>query len=481
VYRMPIVESDELAKMDAVETAARIRARELSAVEVVTAAIERAEALNPLINAIPARDYERALERASNPLAGPFAGVPTFIKDLDDVAGVVTSYGSRAHLENVPKRTDRFIAKILDTGLVCLGKSAASEFGLTGTTESSAHGPTCNPWKTTHSPGGSSGGAAALVAAGIVPIAQGSDGGGSIRIPASFCGLIGLKVSRERRFTTAVLDRLPLRVVAYGAMTRTVRDTAHFVAALDQRVASRRLSRMTVVEGPGTKRLRMALFTQTPTGISIDPEVRASAIAAADRCAGFGHVIEEIPCPFDSQTVEDFLMYWSLLAWGTILQTRLQRGRSFDIDQMEPWTRDLAARFTSNRLGAFTAFRRLRAQSAIWARLFEKYDAMISPVSTAPAPELGRLGPEVPFETAFARVRDYFLFTPVQNVTGDAAISLPLGMSGSGLPIGVQFIARQGHEATLLELAYELEGDGAFHSTAPPVTVPDHGASAGLQ
>jgi amidase len=165
-------------------------------------------------------------------------------------------------------------------------------------------------------------------------------------------------------------------------------------------------------------------------------------------------------------------MHWSLLAWGTILQTRLQRGRRFDIAQMEPWTRDLAARFTSNRRGAFTALRRLREPSAIWARLFEKYDALISPVASAPAPEIGRLGPEVPFETAFARVRDYFLFTPAQNISGDAAISLPLGMSASGLPIGVQFIARQGHEATLLELAYELEGDGAFHpawrSAAPP-------------
>jgi amidase len=272
-------------------------------------------------------------------------------------------------------------------------------------------------------------------------------------------------VSRERRFAPAILDRLPLRVVAYGVLTRTVRDTARFVAALDQRVASRRLPRMPVVEGPGKRRLRMGLFTQTPTGVPLDPEVRASVVAAAERCAGLGHSVEEIPCPFDNQMVEDFLMYWSLLAWGTILQTRLLRGRRFDADQMESWTRDLAARFTSNRLATLAAFRRLRAHSAIGTRLFEKYDALISPVSTAPAPELGRLGPEVPFATAFARVRDYFLFTPLQNVTGDAAISLPLGMSESGLPIGVQFVASPGNEATLLELAYELEGDGAFRST----------------
>jgi amidase len=301
----------------------------------------------------------------------------------------------------------------------------------------------------------------------VVPIAQGSDGGGSIRIPASFCGLVGLKVSRERRFTTAPLDHLPLRVVTYGVMTRTVRDTAHFIAALDQRVRSRRLPRLPLVDGPSNRRLRMGVFTDTPTGIGIDPEVRASVAAAAARCSALGHDVEQVACPFDGQTVEDFLLYWSLLASGTILQTRLQRGRSFDIEQMEPWTRDLAARFTARRRGALSAYRRLRAQSAIWARMFETYDALISPVATAPAPRLGVLGPDVPFETAFDRVRDYFLFTPVQNVTGDTAISLPLGMSRDGLPIGVQFAARAGDETTLLELAYELEGDGAFSGVAP--------------
>lgn len=465
---VPRVASGELARLDAVETAARIRAGDLSAAEVVGAAIERAEALDPLLNAIPARDYERALERARKPGTGPFAGVPTFIKDLDDLAGVVNSYGSRAHLGNVSKRTEKLIAKILDTGLVSLGKSTAPEFGLTGTTESSAHGPTRNPWKDTHSPGGSSGGAAALVAAGVVPIAHASDGGGSIRIPASFCGLVGLKVSRERRFVPAALDRLPLRVVTYGVVTRTVRDTAYFVAALDERVASRRLSPMPLVRGPGTRRLRMALFVDTPTGIPIDREVRASVVAAADRCARLDHEVEEIPCPFDGQVVEDFLLYWSFLAWGSILQTRLQRGRGFDIETMEPWTRSLASHFKSKRRGAFTALMRLRAGRRAWEHLFEKYDALISPVATAPAPELGQLGPDVPFETAFQRVRDYFLFTPAQNISGDTAISLPLGMSDSGLPIGVQFIAAHGHEATLLELAYELEGDGAFCATGAP-------------
>jgi len=460
----------ELSRLDAVETAARIRSGELSAPEVVAAAIERSQALGPLLNAVSACDYERAIERAQRPGNGPFAGVPTFIKDLDDVAGIVNSYGSRAHLANVPKRTDTLIARILDTGLISLGKSMTPEFGLTGTTESLAFGPTRNPWKATHSPGGSSGGAAALVASGVVPIAHGSDGGGSIRIPAGFCGLVGLKVSRERLFVPAGLDRLPLRVVTYGAVTRTVRDTAHFVAALDERVASRRIPRLPLVEGPSERRLRIAMFVVAPSGAPIDPEVAATVGAAARSCERLGHRVDEITCPFDEQMVEDFLLYWSFLAWGSIVQTRLQRRRRFQLATMEPWTRHLAARFRTRWRGAIPALRRLRAARAESERLFERYDLLLSPTTTAPAPVLGHLGPDVPFETAFQRVRDYFCLTPPQNIIGNAAITLPLGLSGDGLPIGAHFSSAPGRESTLLELAYELEADGAFCARTAPAT-----------
>jgi amidase len=458
-----------LEELDGVETARRVRSGELSGVEVVAAAIERAEAADPLLNAISARDYDRALERAKHPGRGPLAGVPTFIKDLDDVAGLVNSYGSRAHVGNVSKRTDRVIARILDTGLVCLGKSTTPEFGLTGTTETSAFGATHNPWKLTHSSGGSSGGAAALVAAGVVPIAHGSDGGGSLRIPASFCGLVGLKVSRERRFVTAGLDRLPLRVVTYGVLTRSLRDTAHFANALDARIASRRLPRIPLVEGPGKQRLRIGLFLGAPSRSDVDGEVASVAVAAAQRCAHLGHKVDEIVCPFDEQMVADFLDYWSLLAFGSIVQTRLQRLGRFDIELMEGWTRSLAGRFRSNWRGALPALRRLRAASAASARLFERFDILLSPTTTAPAPLLGELAGDVPFETVFDRVRDTFCFTPPQNIIGNPAISLPLGMSGRGLPIGVQFAADTGREGALLELGYELEVDGAFHAGRPPV------------
>ncbi len=452
---------------DAVETAARIRAGDVSAVEVVEAAVARARGCDKVLNAVTAETYDAAVRQAAAPSSGPFAGVPTFIKDLDDVAGVITSFGSRAHTANVASKTETFTAKYLSTGLISLGKSAAPEFGLTGTTESTAFGPTRNPHDTNHSSGGSSGGAAALVAAGVVPLAHASDGGGSIRIPAAFCGLVGLKPSRGRRFAPALLDRLPLRIVAYGAVTRSVRDTAHLVAALEQRIRPRKLAPVGLVEGPGRKRLEIAFFTDTPLGNTLDPDVRDTTIRAALHCEKLGHSVTEIACPFGTEVADDFFAYWCFLAAVCVGQTRLSRGRGYDPDHLEPWTRGLSDRFRASAFGAFSSMRRLHKMRTVTQGVFADYDVLLSPTTSEPAPEIGHLGPEVPFDTALQRMSQYFCYTPPHNVTGDPAISLPLGWSSSRLPIGVQFAAREGGERVLLELAYELEADGAFIRERP--------------
>jgi amidase len=201
----------ELGAIDTIETAARLRTGELEAEEVITAAIARSQTLGPILNAIPAETYDSALERARGPIQGPFAGVPTFLKALDDQKGVSTDFGSAAWRGRVGRRTEPFLTHMLDTGLIRLGTSATPEAGLSATTEPLAHGPTRNPWNLVHTPGGSSGGAAALVAARVVPIAHGSDAGGSIRIPSSACGLVGLKVGRERRFASTSLSAPPWR------------------------------------------------------------------------------------------------------------------------------------------------------------------------------------------------------------------------------------------------------------------------------
>ena len=195
---MIVADGSELGRLDAVETALRVRRGEIRVREVIAAAIERARALEPALNAIPTETFDSALVAADAPVAGPFSGVPTFVKALDDDAGVANDYGSRAYHGHVARRTEPFVRELRALGLISLGRSAAPETGLSAVTESLAHGPTCNPWNTGHSPGGSSGGAGALVASRVVPIAMGSDAGGSIRIPASCCGLVGLKPSRAR-------------------------------------------------------------------------------------------------------------------------------------------------------------------------------------------------------------------------------------------------------------------------------------------
>jgi amidase len=469
----PVLDTSELGRLDAVETAARIRNGELSPEEVVAAAIERARALAPALNAVPTQTYAAALERAQQPLGGPFAGVPTFVKGIDDLAGVVNDHGSRAYAGHVSDRTEAFVAALLATGLVSLGKSASPECGLTGTTEPLAHGPTRNPWRLTHTPGGSSGGAGALVSARVVPLAHGSDGGGSIRIPAAFCGLVGLKPSRERRFAPTVGERLPVRLLTYGALTRSVRDTAHFVCALEQRIPSRRLPPIGLVEGPASERLRIGLFTDPPLGAAIDPEVREAAVAAGRICAGLGHAVEEIPCPYDADLLQNFWIFWAFLAWGFVVQTRWIKRRTYDPVQLEPWTHGLADRFRANLGKALPAVLRLRSANRISDRIFSRFDLLLSPTTSTPPPVLGHLAPDVPFDTALLRVRNTFCFTPIQNATGDPAISLPLGLSRTGLPIGVQLAARHGGEAKLLAVAYELEAAGAFRTLGGPARESD--------
>jgi amidase len=455
-------DDSELGRLDAVETAARIRAGDLKVEEVIAAAVERARTLGPALNAIPVETYDAALRRARQPLAGPFAGVPTFVKAIDDLAGVVNDRGSRAWAGQVSDHTEPFVEAFLATGLVSLGKSSSPECGLTGTTEPLAHGPTRNPWRLSHTPGGSSGGAGALVAARVVPVAQGSDGGGSIRIPAAFCGLVGLKPSRGRRFSPGVGERLPVRILTYGALTRSVRDTACLVAALEERIPGRRLPPIGRIEGPARERLRIGVFTDSPLGGPVHPEVRDAALAAGRTCAELGHAVREIPCPFERRLLDDFWVFWSFLAWGFVVQTRWSRRGAYDPSQLEPWTHGLAARFRKHLASGPQAVLRLRRAKQTSARLFGEHDLLLCPTASTPAPELGYLGPEVPFETALERVRNTFCFTPVQNATGDPAISLPLGLSGDGLPIGVEAVAPHGGEARLLALAYELEAAGAF-------------------
>lgn len=453
---------DALGTMDATALAERIAAGEISALEAVEAAMERARAVNPRLNAIVSYTFDRAREEATRGLTGPFAGVPIFIKDNDDAPGAPTLFGSFAVRDKIKSRSSRFTRQLLSTGLVSLGKSALPEFGLTATTEPLLTGPTRNPWNTGHSTGGSSGGSAALVASGVVPMAHGNDGGGSIRIPAACCGLVGLKPTRGRLAPMEGTALMPIRIPHQGVLTRTVRDTARFYMAAERYRRNRVLPEIGLVEGPGKKRLRIGLFTDRLDRSAPHPEATALTVKTGALCERLGHSVELMPNPIDSSLVEDFLIYWGMMAFSITHFGKSMSGPGFDKSKLDPWTKGMTDFFWKNKGKTASVIRRLKKNAMKYDELFLRYDLLLCPTVGHPVPEIGHLAPDLPFDTAMERIVDFSSFTPAQNVRGAPAISLPMGFSKSGLPMGAQFAAPWGMERTLLELAFEIEEAGPW-------------------
>lgn len=444
----------ESRSWDATETAARIAAREVSAAEVVDAAIARAEAADPRLSAIVLELFREARAAAADAPTGCFAGVPTFVKDMEDLQGTPTAFGSAAFRPKIARATAESVAQLLTTGLIPLGKSTTSEFGLNATAEPVFGKPTCNPRDLRRSAGGSSGGAAALVAAKVVPIAHGGDGGGSIRIPAAFCGLVGLKATRGRLRPMATTKRMPVKLATYGVLTRSVRDTATFFAAVD-RAPIRGMAPIGRVEGPGRSRLRVGLFIDPPSGTAVHPELRAATLAAAKELESQGHRVEPVPAPYGGQMIDDFLVYWSFLAAGVVQvvgrQLRGEPGR------LEPWTLQLADRAWKSWWKIPSAMLRLHRYRELYAHTFDRCDVLLSPTTSGPAPLLGHLSPGQGYDVLRDRLLELLPYTPVQNASGGPAISVPFGETSERLPIGVQLAAPWGEEARLLELAFALE------------------------
>ena len=308
---------DALGDLDATGVASAIESGDISAVEAVDAAIARAGAVNARLNAIETPDFDRARLRAHSPGVGVFAGVPTFVKDNTDVAGLPTDHGSLA-INSTPAHSNAgFTDQLLSTGLISLGKSTMPEFGFNASTEFETLPPTCNPWNTEFSSGASSGGSAALVAAGVVPIAHANDGGGSIRIPAATCGLVGLKPTRGREIFDAHASSMPVNIVSNGVLTRTVRDTAAFLAQVERYRPAPQLRPVGLVEGPAKRRLRIGLVMRSLPGIPVDEDTRKAVENTARILADLGHSVREIGLPLPEKELlafqDDFQHYWSLL------------------------------------------------------------------------------------------------------------------------------------------------------------------------
>jgi amidase len=439
------------ALKDALALAADVRSGAVSPRELAEQAIERIERANPELNFLVTDCFEQAL--ATEPADGPFRGVPMLVKDLNETAGVRTTFSSRAFANYVPDFDSAVVRRIREAGFVVLGKSNTPEFGITCVTESDLNGACRNPWNKTRTPGGSSGGAAAAVAAGVLPLAHGSDGGGSIRIPASCCGLFGLKPSRGR-VSPAPYTSGSLELAQSGGLSATVRDAAAFLDALagyewgDAHWATPPERPFLDEVGADPGRLRIALAVEPPIPYDVDPRVVAVARNAAEALAALGHDVVELTPPWrDEALIELFARLW---ATGPALVPA-------DRQELMPLNRFLARRAegtsSAELAGAVAALQQLaRRVVAVW----ENVDVVLTPCLAKPPVPIGWVfEPEDPWEQ-FLRGAEFTPFTPIVNVTGQPAMSVPFG-TVDGLPVGVHLIGAPEGEAVLFRLAGQIE------------------------
>ena len=472
---------DDLAFLDATSQADLVRRKEVKAIELVDAAIDRIERLNPTLNAVVTPMYDLAREAASGPLPdGPFAGVPFLLKDLlVEYAGVRFSEGSAFLSDNVSDHDSELAARHKRAGLIVVGKSNTPEFGILPTSEPRLFGPTHNPWNTGRTTGGSSGGSAAAVAAAIVPMAHGNDGGGSIRIPASCCGLFGLKPTRGRNPLAPDYGDIFSGLVAEHAVTRSVRDSAALLDATSGpdlgdpywAPPPERPFLREVGADPG--RLRIAFTTQAATDVQVHPDCVAAVRDAAALCADLGHEAVEAVLAIDGQVVmQAFITLWSAGTAWTVDDFARRTGRTPTPDLFEPLTWALQEMGRQHGASAYLlALQDLQRLSRDIARFFVDYDIWLTPTLGEPPVPLGTFDspPENPLQGLF-RAATFVPFTPICNITGQPAMSVPLYWNGDGLPVGTHFIGRFGDEATLFRLAAQLEQARPWADRRPPVS-----------
>lgn len=461
-------EAMALGRLDAHAQAALLRGGELSAMELLETAIVRIEALDPTLQALSHRDFDAARRRAAASLpARALAGVPWLPKDSLDYPGMPTRACSRSRSGVLAAAGHPFVQRLDGEGLVALGKSSMPEFGLLGSNEPLQGPVTRNPWSLAHSPAGSSGGAAAAVASGMVPLAHGSDGGGSIRLPASACGIVGLKPGRDSTVRVRARHVLEDLLVGDGLMARSVRDVAWGFAA------AHHVPDRAMVTGAAPRRLRIAVVEQSLYGVAPDPQVAAVVRRSADLCARLGHRVERASWPIDGRAMLDaFRDVWTHLGGDCVDAVRPLLGGRRPQDALEPWTLALgewAERLPSAALER--GYAQIAALPAQLAAFHAGCDVLLSPVARTPPPPLGRYAPDVPAEWLAETMFDWIAYTPLQNLAGTPAISLPLFHGEGGLPIGSMFAADRGGEELLLALAYELEAARPWHARWPPHSV----------
>jgi amidase len=474
------MEMPDYADYDGLGLAELVAKRAVTPLELVEAAIERVEQHNPTLNAVVFKGYDDARRWAIGDLpAGPFRGVPFLIKDLGmPVAGWPRSHGSKFARDVVDSQDGGLTARYRAAGVVPIGKTNTPEFGITGTTESAALGPCRNPWNPDHIAGGSSGGAASAVAAGIVPLAHASDGLGSIRIPAACCGLVGLKVTRDRNPNLPDGFDYALGNVVDHVVTRTVRDSAAMLDATGYAEPAspypappkERPYLEEIERSPG--KLRIAWSSETPSGRPIGPEIQAALERSAALLKGLGHEVIEKGMGIDYRALfaSRGPAAASNFAAGMARLIDLV-GREPEPDELEPLTWSiLKAGRRQTGADALRSLQETRMLNRQTLAFFEDVDVYLTPVLGTPVPEIGFIDP-VNLEPREVNRRQgrTFPYTPPFNFSGQPSLSLPLEMDAAGLPIGMMFSARYADEATLFRLAAQLEKEAPWKDRRPQV------------
>ncbi|MBS8266513.1 amidase [Mesobacillus boroniphilus] len=474
---------------DGLGLAELVKKKEVQPLELVEEAIRLLDLLNPKLNAVINKMYEQARKTAGKKLTGPFAGVPVLLKDISqEIEGERITAGSKAFLNYRAKADSEYARRLRQAGVVFLGQTNVPEFALVAVTEPAHYGPTRNPWNLNHTPGGSSGGSAAAVASGIVPIAGANDGGGSIRIPAAYCGLFGLKPTRGRTPVGPNYGRAWQGASAEHVLTRTVRDSAAMLDALHGHEKGGAFS-ATPFEGsylqvagtPLEKKIKIAYSIKSPIGTDVDPEFREGVLKTARLLESLGHQVDEIDAPVDGHKIaKSYLtMYFGETA-ALLASLEDVLGRRATASDVEPttWLLGLLGKATSAE--EFVLSLREWDRAALQMETFhETYDFYITPTTAYPPAKIGELEPSSSEKFLIGTVGKLGLggmlkkagiveqiaqknlartpFTQLANLTGQPAMSLPLHQTKDGLPVGVQVMAARGREDLLLQLAGELE------------------------
>lgn len=467
---------DELAFASACELGRRVRDGKLSPVEIIDGYLERIERLDGQLGSYVALAPDRARQeaqaaqaRVGSPDALPFDGVPIGIKDLQCTEGVTTTFGTASMAGFTPDFDEEHVARLRRAGFIVLGKTNVPEWGTVPVTESRLHGPARNPWDPERTPGGSSGGAAAGLAAGLMPVAHGTDGAGSVRIPASHCGLIGLKPARGRVSLAPLFGDQLAGLVTPGPLARHVEDAAAVLDAMRGYAAGdpywapepERPYASELGAEPG--RLRLGLVTAAPAA-ELGAETVAATEAAARLLDSLGHVVEPLELPVAAELRDSLKVLWQSGIGALPVEP----------DELEAFNaHHLRQGRATGAHELLRAISSLQFASRAIVRASLAYDAVISPAMAQPPVPVGAFADLDP-ETAFRAAGDYVGLMPVANITGQPSVSLPLGWTGTSpapdLPLGVMVTGRPADEATLLRLAGQLERAVGWTADRPPVS-----------